>query len=63
MNAVRPLPGREAEKQARHRVAAEMRRLNGWSRAESRGFYARLVHHDKLRRGRALVHALGMPGR
>ena len=60
---VRPLPGRVEAKTARQHAAAEMRRLNGWTKREARDFYDRLVHHDHLRRGRALVHALGMPGR
>lgn len=65
---VEPLPARhlrdrQAERQARREVVAELRRRYGWSKAESRGFYDRLVHHDRLRRGRAIVHALGMPGR
>jgi hypothetical protein len=60
---VRPLPSRVEAREARQRVAAEMRRRRLWTKAETRAFYDRLVHHDKLRLGRAVIDAISQAGR
>lgn len=50
-------------KEARQRAATDMRRRHGWTKAEMRCFYDRLIHHEKLKTGRSVVDAIGQAGR